>query len=317
MLARIIKYFNLLASNANHWAEAQFFTPILSGAPAACRLAIGFACLIFFNSWYGSLPNWISIDGPLNADVARLLIVSDVEGTGSDFRLSPLYQDNNAVISTVLLASGTIMSLVLITGYGGRIVPIIVLAIVLMVLHRVSMIQSIGENLLCGILPYLAIDNGWLTLRNRVGFADNRQRWTAGLTIAMIRWHLTIWLCASFAGHLAQDMWWSGNAVWNIASREQSPLFTASFFAERAWLSAALGSCWLILHLAFIVCLIVKPLRPLGIVVGCLFWLGIYLLAGDWLYATIGLAATSCIFYESSMIVRSFAKDSLSQTSSS
>jgi hypothetical protein len=277
----------------------------MSGAAATCRLSIGFACLLFFNFWYGNLNAWIGDGGPLNVDVTRFLIGDGLEGTGASFRLSPFYLWDSALVQNAVLFMGTIASLVLMTGFGGRIVPIVVWLLMLCILHRVPMIQSLGEILLSCIVPYLAIDNGWLTQKNRVGFADNRIRWTAGLTVALIRWHLIIWLCVSLASHLSQEMWWSGTAIWKLVLDGQSPLLSAETFANNASLSAIIGNTWLILHVAFIICLSFRSLRPLAIVIGLLFWIGVYVLGGDLLYAIVGIAATSCVFHESGLLAKS------------
>lgn len=305
MFSSVVHYFKWLVDKSQLWIETQLFAPTLSGAAATCRLSIGFACLLFFNFWYGNLNAWIGEGGPLNVETTRFLIGDGLQGTGAAFRLSPFFVWQSVWLQYAVLLMGTIASLVLMTGWGGRIVPIVVWLLMLCILHRIPMIQSQGEILLSCIVPYLAIDNGWLSQPNRVGFADDKVRWTSGFAVAMIRWHLIIWLSASFAGHLSQDMWSNGTAVWNIVVNQQSPFLSAPAFANSVWLSPLLGNIWLIVHFAFILCLIVRSLRPLAFVFGTLFWLGVYVLGGDPLYAIAGVAATSCIFYESSMLTKS------------
>ncbi len=304
MLRAFVRYLVWLRQSKEAWLDRQFFEPMLTGAAAACRLAIGAACVLFFASWFGSLPNWIGDDGPLNLSTSRFLILDGIEGSGSTFRLSPFYWNESFVTQTIILLAGAISSLVLVTGYGGRIVPLIVWLLMLTILHRLSMIQSQGDLLLCSIVPYLIIDNGWLAVRNRVGFSDNEKRWTTRLMIGLLRWHLLLWLMVSLASHLSQEMWWNGTAIWKLAFNDVSPLFTKSFVSSVGWMSPVLGSCWLILHCAVIITLLFENLRPLCIPVSIFFWLGIYLLNGDMLYAVVGIAATSCVFYESTIIVR-------------
>ncbi len=314
MISSFINYLKWGFKAKHRWVDSELLKPTLSGAAAACRLSLGVACVVFFATWYSSLQNWISSDGPLNVDAARFLILDGVEGSGSAYRISPLYWTESFAVQVSLLLIGTLLSLVLVSGFGGRIVPILVWLTMLCVLQRVSMIQSLGDVLLCSLVPYLAIDNGWLTQRTRVGFADNEERWTTGLTIGLIRWHLLIWLSVSLGVHLSQDMWWNGDAIWNIAANGQSPILWPKLIADQPWLSPLLGNAWLLLQLLTIVCIIVRKLRPLGIAVSICYWLNIYILSGDMFYALVGMAATSAIFYESSFIVDETASVSLEMT---
>ena len=289
-------------------ADDQFLRPQLSGCAATCRLSIGVACVLFFTGWFGNIEKWIGSDGPLPTELTRFFIGQGVEGSGAMFRLSPYYSSPEASTwMMVHMLAGVFASLALISGFGGRWTVLILWGLMLTLLHRVSMLQSQGELLLCSIIPYLFIDTGWLTEPTRVGYADNQLRWSSAAMTGVLRWHLMFWLIATLASHLSQTIWWDGSALWSIAVNEQSPIFSADFVASNSWISPLGSNAWLLLHVAFVATLAIRVLRPLAILIGAVYWLGAIALTGDWMLGLVGMAATSCVFYEATITMKQLA----------
>lgn len=294
-------YLHWLRQRSSDWLDAELFEPQWSGATATCRLCIGFACVLFFSSWYGSIEPWIGENGPLNADLSRFLIGENIESSGANFRISPFFVYDQSVFVIGYLFVATVLSLIMISGFGGRIVPFAVWIMMLALLHRVSVLQSLGEILLSSAVAYLIIDNGWITEPTRVGFADNKQRWTTALAIGLMRWHLILWIFASLCSHLSQTMWWDGTAIWNISVYGQNAFLSPNVLAKYEWLFVMAASGWILLHLVFLITLLFDSLRPLAVVIGTIFWISAYILTNDWMYSVAGFAMLSCVFYNSSL----------------
>ena len=103
--------------------------------------------------------------------------------------------------------------------------------------------------------------------------------------------HVILWLLVSLIGHLAEPMWWSGNAAWWLASAELSPWFSAHYLSDKPYLINFLSHGFLFVHLMTIGLLFRQNYRPLAIAAALLMAIGVWLLAGDWLY---GLAIILC-----------------------
>ena len=314
-MSNFIRYFLLVRSRFERWADAVAFAPQWSNAAATVRLCLCFACLLIFTAWIGGLPRWIGEGGPLSAEVTRFLIGEGLEDSGAAYRVSPLYATDDATWLNVYLFGGVLTSLVAMSGFGGRWSIALLLAWLLGLLHRVAPVQSQGEILVSTFLPYLLIDQGWLSQPGRVGFSDDHRRWTVRLSLALMRCHLAIWIAVTLAFHLGQTMWWDGSAPALIARSGSSLLFGPDSFADSPWLAAALANGWLLLQVATLAALCLPRAALAATMLLTLYWLSAWVWTGDWLYAAGGFAVSSCLYFDASIEWKSLKR--LSQTAQS
>ena len=304
---RFLPYVRRSLRTAEESLTRAALRPQWSSAAATVRLCMAIAVLLVVSGWFGRLDAWAGQDGPLDAETASLLAGNEWDSPNAHFRLSPLYWSIDLLWSNVYLLVCAVAALIMMSGWGARLSVLIGWLLLLGLMHRIAPVQGLGEVLLSTTLPYLLIDSGWVRAPSRVGFADSQRRWTVGLTLFMMRWHLVIWLTVSLLHHAAQSIWWDGTAVWLLASQGHSPLLGGNMLAGTSWPSAILGNLWLGLSLIFPITLAIRRMTPLAVAVSLPYWFGVWALSGDANYAIAGLAVGSCLYFEASLQVKSAA----------
>ena len=300
-MSNLIRYFLVVRSRWESWADRHVFAPHWTNASAAVRLSLSMACLLVFTTWIGDLPVWTAADGPLSREVTGFLIGDGLANSGADFRISPLYYTDRHLWTAGYVLIGVIASLIAMSGLGGRWSAAFLCIWVLGLIHRIAPIQTNGEILVSTFLPYLVIDQGWLAHPSRVGFSDDQRRWTVRLMLTLMRCHLAIWVAVTLAFHLSQNMWWDGSAGSTIASRLEKSLDQPNGLTSQHVLSTVWANIWLLIQIAAIAVLCLpRAAIAATAVLGC-YWFCGWLWSGDWLYALAGLAVSSFLYFDASL----------------
>ncbi len=260
------------------------------------RVGLGILAAAYAASWLSDLSTWIAPDGLLNGPLTRFLIGDQVAGTGSASRISLLYWIDSPSFVRLYLMVTIVCSLAMAMGVGGRVMAAFVWGLSLGIVHRVSMLQGPGDLLFTGLLGYLVVDPGKIQACWQVGLHDQRERWTATLAIRLMQCHLVIWLLISLVSHFAEPMWWAGSAAWWLASAQLSPWYDQQSLSDKPYLMNALSHAFLLAHAVTVGLLLVRHGRLLAIVAAGLTSIGIWGLAGDWLYSVAFILCTAAFW---------------------
>jgi len=281
----LIRYLQALSQHLIHQWDHFWFASRPTFDIGIARAALGTLSAVYAASWCIDLHDWIESNGILSSPVTRFLIGDQVEGTGSIGRVSLLYSFESSWSVQGYLIVTLLCSIALAFGVGGRVMATAAWILTLGIVNRVPMLQGAGDLLFTGIMGYLVIDPGKTKKWWNIGLDDRTERWTSNLAVRMMQCHVMIWLLVSFVSHLAEPMWWAGSAAWWLVSAQLSPWYTQVSLSDKPYLVNVLSHAFILVHLVTIALLMVRHGRPLAIASALLMAMGVWGLAGDWLYS--------------------------------
>lgn len=212
---------------------------------------------------------------------------------GVPYRVSLFWLSESRLLAYLYLGSTFLCVLASILGVGGRIVSFACWFLVVGIGNRWLFLQDVGFPLLASGWMYLVVDHGRLSNRGigKPWPSDSSNRWTVSIALRLIQVHVWLWLIASLFSQMASFIWWRGEAVWFLAVSERSWLST-DYLLDREWLVNCLTHGLILTQLVAVVLFANIATRRVAAISACCFWLGIAILAGEWLYGLIGFSMT-------------------------
>lgn len=273
-----------LRSTLVKWDE--FWFRAASPFPLAMiRILIGVLACFQFLQYLVSGADWLGAQGFFDPETGLHFIGEGVEGTGSFYRWSFLYEQ--PWLASTLAAIGLIASLCLILGLGARIAPCIAWVSLCNFHHRAPLLVAPDDLLLSAALIYLMIDTGRLNWSVRPAIASGEPRVSVNVVIRLFQCHFWIWIAFSLASMLSFPVWWNGQAAWILVQDRHGWLGLSN-----DWESTGLGLTHLVVALqgAILFCMLQPTCHWLGRWMLYAFLLLTLLLTGDWMYAASLLA---------------------------
>ena len=265
---------------------ANWFIPLSPKTISQIRILCGLIAAIHFVLLLASGPTWLGPQGWLNVESGRFLIGESVPGTGSFYRWSILFWYPEAI--PWVASAGLLASLATIAGLGSRVSTLIVWFCLGTFHHRAPLLTLLHEPLLVAMFAYLTIDRGrnsW----SRPGFSSGTDRVTANLATRLIFCHLWIWIAFSLASMLATPLWWNGEAGTLLLQQGRGWLHLPQAWQ---WPSQLLTHLTIATQIAVLCCMLRTDWSWLSRWMLYLFVICVLLLLGDWLYASVMLAAS-------------------------
>jgi hypothetical protein len=242
-----------------------------------------------FLLWTGN--DWFGATGWFDVEAGRYLIGHTIEGTGSFYRWSFLYGTPEAV--SAMAGIGLLAGLAMAAGLGARISPMLAWFCATTFHHRAPLLTQVYEPLLVSLLAYLMIDTGRLRWTFRPGWSDGNTRIGANIVSQLIRIHLWIWIAFSLACMLSNSIWWNGEAGWLLIREGRGGL---RLDGNWQWLGQLLTHLVVLSHVAILFCMLHNSSLWLGRWVFYVLILAMLLLLGDWMYASVLLAASLIVW---------------------
>jgi hypothetical protein len=260
-----------------------WFQPLLAPSAQMTRALIGCASLLVFANHAALASQWLGDSGWFNGSAALALAGQGVEGTGAEYRWSPLY--SYPWLGFPLTVLGIIASLAMIVGRWSWLGCLIAYVVLVMIHHRIPLLINKGEPLLVASVLYCTL----LTpIRETSLF-----RVFSNLALRMLQIHFLIWIAMSLFSMLANETWWTGEAVRQLIVDGQgflpskgTPLWCAEFLAHGV----------LVLQVGILAAALNPSIRPLGRWLTIAFCAVILLVIGDWIYAAILFATSTSIW---------------------
>ena len=294
-------------SSFGTWAERFgdawnrfWYTPSDAYPLGVMRVCVGLLALYFQLSYTPDLirffgdggllspaltQQWNGGDGSFNPGAYSYLAICDTPGK--------LYAAHG--ISTAILVLMTI-------GLFSRVTTVLGLLVVLAYIQRAPMITTQLETVLSMLMLYLCLGpNGaswsvdrWLARRKASGPARlaylDRPRFSATVAIRLIQVHLAL-AClmmglakvrqATMLGPgLELDPWGSGEAVWMLISRPQSPWVNLAWLRDWPHVVNAWSHAIVIFELTFPILIWNRLTRPLMLCIAPLMWGSLALISG-------------------------------------
>ena len=296
MIHALFAYLRKATAQAVVGWDRFWFSPSFTLDTGIARIAIAVIAVVHAAIWLLDLHQWIDGNGRLNVSVTRFLIGDQVSGTGSVGRVSLLYGVESSAWIRGYLITTILCCAAMALGLGGRAVVAIAWILTLGIVHRVPSLLGAGELLFTGVMGYLVVDPGKTTRWTRIGLDDREVRWTSNLTIRLIQCHFVGWLAISLASHIAEPMWWTGTGVWWLASGDRSPWLSAEYLSDKPYFMNALSHGFIAIHLAALALFFRSGYRAVAIMATLLMSIGIWIIAGDWMYSLALVACTSCFW---------------------
>ena len=276
---------------ARAW-DTFWFSSTLNTVNTTVRIALGLVMCLQFLLHCQWVPNWLTGNGWLNESVGRYLIGQGMEGTGSEYRWSLLYVlGSNGVTWGVCLA-GLLASVLMVIGYGGRAVVLLVWVFAMMIHQRSPWLTLPAETLQIAALLYLAIEPGV----NR--FAASRASKTGGnlgpqeepsateygvlsnLAMRCMQVHWILWLVLAATSMLSQVAWWNGTAAAVLS--EQGAGMMGVLTRSSLWGQLATMGL-LAVHFSTAIFLVNRRSWGFAVISSALLAIGLVVIAGDWM----------------------------------
>ncbi|MCY2984783.1 MAG: hypothetical protein NTY15_14260 [Planctomycetota bacterium] len=264
----------------------NWFIPLSPKTISIIRIVCGLIAAIHFLLLLATGTTWLGAQGWLNVESSSFLIGESVPGTGSFYRWSILFWYPEAI--TWVAGAGLLASLAAIAGLGSRVSTFIVWLCLATFHHRAPLLTLLHEPLLVAMFAYLTIDpgrNSW----SRPGFSSGTDRITSNVATQLIFCHLWIWIAFSLASMLASPLWWNGEAGWLLIQQGRGWLHLSEGWE---WLGQLLTHLTIALQMAILCCMLRTDWSWLSRWMLYLFVICVLLLLGDWLYASVLLAAS-------------------------
>ncbi|MEQ8210228.1 MAG: hypothetical protein RH917_10385 [Lacipirellulaceae bacterium] len=264
-----------------------WFAPSGSETLGLVRIGAGVLALITMGSFGSDLQWLVAGEGMLPRDFVRdhyplsLSLFDFVPGS----LLTPVW------IATLVAA------VLMILGIGGRWSVIATAIALLSYLNRVPLLVQPYETVLSFVLIYLCVGNCWehLCLRfNRKEVTAAKPRVANQVSLRLIQVHLAVVHAMMAIAQLTEPegVWWTGEGMWLLASREGMPLIDLSAWFENRKLASGLAHMVTLYLAAFPILVWGRWTRPLVLAAGLVVWLLLLIVSGRVMLCLTMLTAT-------------------------
>lgn len=272
-----------------------WFQPASSKSLSFIRIAAGLLSIVYFLSQSGDLLRWYSADSLMPAETVRIL-TSGPELPNYRFSLFNLATKPSEL--WIFYSLGVVGAVCLAAGLFSRIAAGVTLVVLLSFVHRLPMISGLAEPVLAPLLFYLCIApsgewlgvNAWIKRRN--SNEDPAPSQLANLSLRMIQVHLAALVFMMGMSKLAQENWWTGDAIWFLLAQTRSRPFNLTFLRESPFVINAWTHAIVAFEIAFPILIWNRFARPILLIVGALVWLSIALATGHLMFALTMITAS-------------------------
>ncbi len=290
---------------ATYWEEwttaigegwnAFWFTPASSKPLSLIRIFTGLLLIVYFLSFHSDLLRWFAGNSLMPPATVRTLTSG---GDIANYHYTLLALVNKPSELWIFHGIGIVAAGCLAIGLFSRVAAGVTLAILLSYIHRLPMISGLAEPVFSALLFYLCIApsgewfgvNAWL--KNRQGADEPQPSLLAGLSLRMIQVHLVALIFMMGMSKLAQENWWTGDAVWYLLAQTRSRPFNLTFLRESPFVINAWTHLIVWFEIAFAILIWNRFARPILLILGVAVWLSIAVATGHLMFALSMIAAS-------------------------
>lgn len=282
--------------------DAFWFSSTSNSVNTTVRMALGVVMCLQFLLHCLWVPSWLTGNGWLNESVGRYLIGQGMEGTGSEYRWSLLYLMGSSGVAWGICIAGLLASVLMVIGYGGRAVVLLVWGCAVMIHQRSPWLTLPAETLQIAALLYLAIEPGVnrFAVRRSVSSQVGSSRVgtsgsdlsspkessaaeygvLANLAMRCMQVHWILWLVLAASSMLQQVAWWNGTAAAVLS--EQGAGMVGLVPRSSLWGQlVTLGV--LVVHFSTAIFLVNRRSWGFAVISSALLAIGLVVIAGDWM----------------------------------
>ncbi len=276
---------------ARTW-DTFWFSATSNSINTTVRIALGLVMCLQFLLHCLWVPDWLTGKGWLNESVGHYLIGQGMEGTGSEYRWSLLYGWNSSGVAWGICLVGLVASALMVIGFGGRVVVLLVWGAVVMIHQRSPWLTLPAEMLQIAALLYLAIEPGmsWFGSsqvgRGGIGIGSQKEssaseyRVLSNLAMRCMQVHWILWLVMAATSMLQQVAWWNGTAA-AVLSEQGAGLMGV---LTRSSLWGQLATMGLLaVHFSTAIFLVNRRSWGFAVLSSALLAIGLVVIAGDWM----------------------------------
>lgn len=272
-----------------------WFTPASSKPLSLIRIMTGLLLIVYFLSNTGDLRRWYGSEGLMPPATVRNLT------SGPDlpnYHYSLLYLAKKPNELWIFHGIGLLAAGCLAIGLYSRVAAAVTLGIMLSYVHRVPMISGLAEPIFAPLLFYLcfAPSGEWLGvnawLKQRKSKDEPPPTILANLSLRAIQVHLAALVFMMGMSKLAQENWWTGDAVWYLLAQTRSRPLDLTFLRNSPFIINAWTHAFVAFEFAFPILIWNRFARPILLIAGALIWLSIAVAAGHVLFALAMIAAS-------------------------
>lgn len=279
MIARSLEN---LKSGWNHFWFVE--RPASSLSPT--RIAICAMIFAWYTSYWSEVAIWFGSDGILKTNLAAKLVAFDEIARWQIW--SPLWWTDSEPVYYTWIVLGCITTILGGLGVGGRWTFLALFLISVSWCNRLTWLSGLTDPVVCAFAGYFILFPGcpiWDRSTN------GECSWMPNAVLRLIQVHAWLLLAATVLNQLIGVIWWRGEAVWWLASADQSYLFTTDLLSNRPVMVNGISHLWILCELLALWLLATRSARPFGIVFGVLSALAIGFAADQALYGLMIAAA--------------------------
>ncbi len=288
-----------------HWQErwnSFWFGPSQrSDTLRMLRTGVAIVAALWFFVAMLITPAWFSPEGWSSEKLSRALSLATEGSWSARFRVSPLWLASSTQVISSWCMLGMAISLFAAVGIGAwkRAALLVLGGLVLCLAQRWTWGTGAFEPYVIALLCYLAIapGSGW------IGNSEASScTWQQNLAIRLIQVHTTFLLVATCAHLLSSPAWWSGEAIWWLASTNNSTVLSVDWLQGKILLVNAVSHLVMLASVAAPVCVWLEPTRKAGIACAMLVAITYALIADQILYGAL-LAVALIAFRPSAQVL--------------
>jgi hypothetical protein len=304
------KYWSTLCNRFGSGWTRFWFTPSDPIVLCMLRFMVGLVALWWFLSLLPVVQEWYGPQGTFPLSLTEELR-KDAAGD-TTFAIPVLDWVNTPSLLWLVYYLGLASIVLMIAGVLSRITTIAALLFVLSFIHRGLMFTRPVDDILAMMMFYLCLGPTGTELSVDALIRQRRQRnaangavaappairYSSAATVAirLMQIHLALIYGAMFIAQLQGEAWWQGTAVWWIMARPDSRLVDFTGVSNTGDLAFEylinFGTHAILLFEACFALLIWNPLaRPILLVVGVIYWVGLALISGWISFAVLMLFA--------------------------
>lgn len=271
-----------------------WYTPADERPLAAVRILTACGLLVYLLTW-GDLSQWLGTDGYLpGASIAA--ITRENDGNTLIFRGAFLPGVHSSTMLQIYRGLMFVAAACLAFGVATRFAAVATWVLVLLFLHRFSVVTGPCEQLLATLLFYVTLHPGlayWsVDSRRTNALPEPTQR--ANIVLRLLQIHVALLVFTMAESKLAGGAWWDGDAVWYLTAQTVSRPLNLTFLRPHEYFLNAWTHFIVLAEVAFPLLVWNRLCRPVVMTAVALAWLSLVPLTGEWLlpvFLAAGIAA--------------------------
>ncbi len=269
-----------------------WFTPSDPLPASVLRIVVGIACLYCLGSYTLDLERWLGPSGLMPPDAVAGALRENT-GAEQSFHFSIFNHAKEVSLVWIVHVVSLLVALAFTLGAWTTISSWATLVVLLMYFHRNPLVTSEFEPVLTFVTLYLAITpcgayfslDRWLERAGRDSATPAANSWRTTLGLRLLQVHLTALYIAMALGQLSTGTsefhtWWTGEAVWSLAARGETPLIDFTWLRNSIYLVNAWTHAIVFGELLIALLLWNTTFRPLVLLLSILHWTLLALLTG-------------------------------------